>query len=570
MIRLTNISGGYELTEDVSGLQFSNVRPGGDEAASFVFRRKWRTDSAEIKKGSTVVIRDGVDVLWQGRIEEHERGGDRDEQIAVTCYGLGIRLKDGSMQEIYLDRDLDAWGEMSLQRKVNLGGAGYTMTHVQISKGFEDTGTTGPGIVFEVDLGTAGTHLGEQWYYGGGVDLGQIRYHFYGTGFDSAWSDAAILSSNDVHSSYDAVDEDSMTGTNETVNSTVDGRKYGTLQVAFGTGGGLGVFLHSFRHIRVMGRRPYTTMTGRGSQAAATDGFYSSDVVADVIARLTGMRMRRNDQTTYVIRQIAFKDLVPHEAVISEVWKYDGYQRTWGTWGPGGPLEELDVGNFDYRAVQGASAFTEVTYSTGYGGLGDVYDGPSRTETVVSGSYDDGWWEVPREDAENLRLANEISAAFNKVVVNYQTTDGLKRVVTRAAPVDELDFEKVKPIEGGVMTTEGAETLADAHLSLFGGFVPARGSFSLSTPVKHTVRGTVAPWFMRADGSVVNLRGVLPSSRLFSLNTGAERRSQFPIKRVSVDCSNPVPRVSVDVDQTSEAMETLANRLGLARELAGV
>jgi hypothetical protein len=109
MIWVRNISGGYELTDRIEGLGWSSVNPGGDESATFTFRGDWTTALPEIARGDTIHIGDGLDVLWQGRIEEHDRGGTDTPTVGVTAYGLGARLKDGTFTEIFRDADMTAW-----------------------------------------------------------------------------------------------------------------------------------------------------------------------------------------------------------------------------------------------------------------------------------------------------------------------------------------------------------------------------------------------------------------------------------------------------------------------------
>src|SRR4051794_17738309 len=106
-------------TEDVSAhidenLTWSNVDPGGFEAASFSFPSR-----VPVKKGSSVRIEAGLETAFEGRVEEVGHKG----QTTVGCIGHGARFKEERIQEIWVDRDLSAWGEMPLNEKIRLATA---------------------------------------------------------------------------------------------------------------------------------------------------------------------------------------------------------------------------------------------------------------------------------------------------------------------------------------------------------------------------------------------------------------------------------------------------------------
>jgi len=72
---------------------------------------------------------------------------------------------------------------------------------------------------------------------------------------------------------------------------------------------------------------------------------------------------------------------------------------------------------------------------------------------------------------------------------------------------------------------------------------------------------------MRADGSNIRVPDVLPARDLFSLSLQPDRLTTFPIKRVSVDASGPVPKVTAEVDQVNDLMSQLTARLQLKTDL---
>jgi hypothetical protein len=138
--------------------------------------------------------------------------------------------------------------------------------------------------------------------------------------------------------------------------------------------------------------------------------------------------------------------------------------------------------------------------------------------------------------------------------------------VTRTAMIPDLVNAGLSPrtatIDGGQLTKAGAETLGDIALALTGGFAPARGSLTLKGAANHYQRGNIPAHFMKADGSNIQIRDILPSTTALALDNTPDRRSTFPIKRVSVDCSGDVPAVTVDLDQTHDRLTQLQARLG--------
>jgi hypothetical protein len=538
VIRVVNKSAGVDLTGDISGLRYSNVRPGGDETANFTYHAPWALmDAPAIDKGSVIEISEGLDVLWKGRIEELAPGGDQDEEIAVTAYGLGVRGKDSTFQEIYIDRDANSWGTPTWTRQKTIEA---TMTYSDdISVMPAGDGGDLPGLlqVFTGAWATASIR-NEAWYDAKGISIGAITYGGRtGVAFGGAGFSIFVYLSADselVGSSVNSGDIDP--GLDNPFSGTLTGGsayKWGLAMIFYngGAGGGPGTrYAVRWSDLLVRGNHGLTLRSSMG--------YYASDVIRDIVNRIDGITARKIDETTFIVEQLHFKEPTVHEDGVVEANKFNQHERTWGTWGPDSIFDASDEGYFDYTDI------------------------PATAD-----------WYATRGDCDGLDLATETANLYNRCQVFFQDTAGVDQVVTRTRAVPELDengITRTLKLDLGTSTTTLAQQLGDVYLALFGGFAPSRGTATLSRPIRHVARGKIDPWHLRADGSAIQISDILPTTTLFEMSAEPDRRATFPIKRVEVDCSGDYPTVNVDLDQTPEVMDALLARLQSSAEILGV
>lgn len=542
-LRLVTIGSGgagqsYELTRRISGLRFSNTRPGGDESATFVLHEKWRATVPEVDRFNLVRIMYGLDVLWQGRVAERDRGGEGDEQIAVTCYGLGVRAKDQTVQVIFTDKDATAWGPASRQRHVALGASVKLSAPEQLP----DTTTGLPAIKLPNEFPVAaGISPRCEALYDAGFDgaLGSLYYDVAVSNSSATFVQQQLLVNDDLMAVGDATADLAAGGSSWTGTlSATAGRRFASA-IWYYTSSPAGsdgqTEFAMLRNTAVFGWLP--TLTKRG--VAPAQGFYASDVVPYLADLAAGITVRRVDATTFVIEQLKFPTPTPHEEAITEANRFNVHDRTWGTWGPDSPLDTSADGYFDYTALE---------------------------PTVAH-------WVATRWDLDDVDLHDDDGQLFNVAKVHYRDASGTDQVVTRTASVPELDnagITRERRIDGGTMTTAMAQQLGDVALALFGGFAPARGSVVASRPIRKLSRGEVQPFYLRADGSNIRIPDVLPSVSLFEVSSAPDRRTTFPIKRVEVDCSGAVPSVNAELDQGMDALDALGARFEQDAELVGV
>lgn len=525
---------GHNLTDRHDDLQFSNVNPGGDERCGFTYKRPWGTVLPEIARGNVVQIGHGLDVLWQGRIAEHDPSGDESESIAVTAYGSGAALKDNTFAEIYRDADLQNWREDSRAQRISLLGIGFNVlgfaTEPDVESGL-------PAIALD-GSGRWPTGAVSDAVYDAGPDarLGRVDYQWtaenHGGGGLTAttWSGSVFGADDDTFAGL-VSGTDVLTGATAGARSetAVDGKRIAVARFSY-NGASAGDACRKWTLF-------LTVYGDHGLSERANGGFTVDQMVADIVGRVDGITARRIDPQSFEVLQAAFIEPTVHEDAIIQLNAYEGCD--WGTWGPDSPLDRSTDGRFDFT---------------------------NRDPTAAH-------WFVLREECAGLDLHTEISTLFDTVKLSYTDAAGMSRYLTRTAEVRELIDAGMSPktlkLDGATLTEAAAEALADTFLALAGGFAPARGSVTIERPIRHHTRGLLPPCYLRADGSNLRIPDILPTSTLFDLDAAPDRRTTFPIRRVTVDAGGEKVSATVELDQSNDLLDVLQARLGLAAERLG-
>lgn len=526
---------GYDLTDEAEGLGWSSTDPGGDETCTFALKRSWFADSPDLARGNLLQVLDGVDVLWRGRVEELDRGGEDVETIGVTAYGLGARLKDKTLREIYVDPDLSKWGSIPNARVEFLGTTWITdMGNSEVRP--DADGDSVLSLIY-THLANAESRNGmiEAWYDAAGVDIGRIIYSNTNLNLSASWFSRAAAAIDQEGNGFDhgasshfSPNLATASGSGELV---IDepGLSFGIVDLNFsGAFTGDGEWRIDFKLV-VVGRH------GLPLQGSGVDvGILVDDLVADAVGRAEGITVRRMDDTTFIVEQSIYTTPTKIEDAIVDMNRFEAHRRTFGTWGPDSPLDNTLDGYFDYRAID-----------------------------------DEATWILDRDDCDACDITSETATLFDSIEVTYTDNSGVARTVAVTAEVPDLNgIPRTEAQDIGKATRAGAEAYGAAFLALSGNFAPARGSATVSCPVRHVSRGMVAPHRMRADGSAIQVAGILPASSVFALDSTPNRRTIFPIKRVSVDASSKAnPVASVEVDQSNDLMTALQARLAQNAEL---
>jgi hypothetical protein len=531
----------YDLTDKVDGLSWSSVNPGGDERCTFELKRKWFAGAPEIAQMKLVRVTCGLDILGQFRIEENDRAVADSEKIGVTAYGLGNRLKDSDANRLLIvDRDLSQWRGAGLARQIQNLGANLQGSTAEVAA---DTAGGNPSLTFKITDNWASPYkpLVESWYDAGpGLKVGVVYHNWAssGTALDAAFVlEGDATDTDDGASTIDTFMSDRIAGAALSspagYQTLATARRYVFFDLLYGTtpGGTAGAtWLLANRNPAVYGTHGLTRRGG-----SDPGGFWGSDVVTYLLGLASGVTARRIDASSLVVPHLVWRDGVTFEQMIVDTTRFENPGVDWGTWGPDSVLDNSLNGLFDWKAKD-----------------------PSTQH-----------WFALRSQCDDISLNAEVATLYDQVDVAYQDAAGTTGVETRTATVPALlGSHRKKRLDGGTLTQAGAQQLGDAFLALSAQRPPARGSVALTGRLNHYRRGSLPPVYMRADGSNLRLPDVLPSEDALSLSSAPDRRTTFPVKRVTVDASGDIPKVSVDVDQSLDTLAILQARLQLAAQLA--
>lgn len=242
--------------------------PGGDGELSYSLARDPKQSWADIPLYSKIELQGaGGERLWTGTIwQKPEQDGER-QAIEVKALGDKQFLEDDeeAIGPGFIDSDMSKWTDPSTDRKLALGAS--IRLDGSVSQGWQGTGATAPGISIDfrgVSTGAGKEDRGESWYYGGGVPIGKLLYHFVRLlgGSGSEWTtDGALF--NDDHSSEGAlvgVDHHAATNSDEfeTVEATDDSKLYARFVSGRSESGGGGAELgdlHLWQLPKILGRQ---------------------------------------------------------------------------------------------------------------------------------------------------------------------------------------------------------------------------------------------------------------------------------------------------------------------------
>jgi hypothetical protein len=304
---------------------FSTQRGDGFATGGASLARSIMRDHPDLGLLDTVRLVGGDDVAYEGRIHSTPRSNDPYQTIQPAFVGWMTYAKRRRIQFIYIDRDLGGWGESGNARRVSLP------PNYHLAAGGHEVMSAGsagglPGLAHKFTR--LATNAGfpwaihESWYYGGGADIGELRYSTLPvagiTGADPNWDTRADLHDLDSYgASWDQGTDHNGAGVNSSVVASKDGRKYANVFTIYkGTFSGDGLWEHHWRDLRVIGRHGLTL---RNSGTAADEGYQLGDIVRDLVERFCPKLEWRGNPNSYVVRQAAWRDPVEPYAAIQQM-----------------------------------------------------------------------------------------------------------------------------------------------------------------------------------------------------------------------------------------------------------
>lgn len=507
-------------------LQFSTVMPGGFDSLDVTLPRRPGIAYSDLDRLSTLrVFGAGGESAGEYRLERAPRTSGDEMSVSPGAVGWQAHLEDDkSILVVIQDMDLSSWGDPSSQRRKNLSDGALSSNNVQIENGLgQDAGATAPSITFTFQTFGAGiSEWGEQWYYGGGADLGAVRYDFAAPGVDTNYLDQAGLSSNDIGSVFDAgTDHDQTSASNRVARAAGAGRKYALIVSAYGgTFTGESLLYHIWSNVRVQGNHG---LPERGTWPAI--GFFASDVIPYVLM-WCAPRLNYNSEsispTSFVIPQLAFKEPTTAAEIIKATNAFHLYD--WAVW-------EKRTFHFHQRGTTGKS------------------------------------WRARIAPAQLSETGPAVDRTWNATVVRYQDVDGSTRTVgppgsnanvTDAQLVD-TDPENPANLAGvrrwnvldmGIVSTPAGAIQVGARFLAESKQLDSSGQAQLVGTVEDD-KGIERPaWEVRAGDSI----------------TFVDAADTSPRRIVRSSYSHSSRTCSVDLDAPPEALSELLDRLQVSLE----
>lgn len=306
------------------GLSFSTKRGDGFATANVSLSRRIDQDYVDLGLLREVVVTGTAgDVAYEGRVNSMPRSMGTTHEVAVSAVGWMAHAKDRKFQENYVDRDLSHWGPMSVGRRITLlpsYGPVDATVEADITSGQPSLATRVTGVWAAGALG-----FSEALYNSTGIPIGSI-YYSYKTGVnvnttDANWTYLVAAADTDLFPSLDSTGNlrsSGVTAATGTLAATTTSRQFALVQLFYAAAGGTANQLYDvyWPCLAVYGTHG---LTKRGAASAtAAQGFYSSDMITDLVRRFCPkLNTDGVQQTTFVNEQAAFLERTyPYDAFL--------------------------------------------------------------------------------------------------------------------------------------------------------------------------------------------------------------------------------------------------------------
>jgi hypothetical protein len=519
------------------GITWESVVPGGWKSASFNLRRRIDED-APLRLLDEVEILDEHGVpMFEGRIARLPRQHGQDFLLGVECVGWAAHLLDDkTFREIYVDRDLTRWSNMSLQRRLNL--AASVPAYGVFDPSVESDATTGePALKTMVRGAWANRVACAALYDARGVPIGSIYYAWKrGSGVSAggtvwAWS----IQASDVDTFDSGVDtsgdlEAAGPGSG-TLSTTASTRAFGEAALTFEGPGGTAAleYVVAWTTLAVFGNHG---LTKRGT--APDEGFYIQDMIADALGRAapklnftTGPDGSIEDNTLVVL-QAAYTDPTSVEKVILDLNKYVLWD--WG-------VERNKT--FFFRPTD-----------------------PDRLT-----------WEARLDQGVHLSLeGDDAERAYNGAVVRYTDAAGKPR---SAGPVGlRFDVESALLTDSSPDNTVNAHGYPGKHIELNVTFPLGSDDLAVTIGASYLAQASLPArsGSITLTGNVIHpTKGARPAREIFAGEWVrlSDHPADVPRRILSVSHDDDTKTTSVTVGNDINKVDAMLEQLGVVTNLAG-
>lgn len=308
-------------------LSFSTKIGEGFSSAQMSFARRIDLDYPDLNLVDSVRFL-GADgsVAWEGRVSAMPRELGDSHSIGVTLTGWMAHAKDRKFQEIYVDRDLNAWGDITARQRAALLTANYGYLDAgKITASPEDNQ---PSIESSFTGAWTSPYKPRSltYYYAGGIPIGRVRAEVTpaATVSGANWQWYIIIATDDLLGTNNFTGNLSGLGSGPyAVNADRQDYRYAGLEFFYNaTPAGAAAVTYQVRwyNIAVYGTHGLPRYTGETGQP---EGVLASDVIKNIVNRwCPQLNTAGVKDTTYVIQHLTFKDRTfPYDAFL-EINKY--------------------------------------------------------------------------------------------------------------------------------------------------------------------------------------------------------------------------------------------------------
>lgn len=501
---------------------FSNVDPGGFEAASFPIPH----DLPWVVRGMNVRVDCGTQVAWEGRVKEVQRS--LGNKTLIQCEGYKGLLTDNTLSMVYVDRDLTRWVGPTTSRTLFLTEKNYTQGSATVA--LDPVGGQ-PTIIQTIagDWTAPYKPVVESWYDAGPANLIAKTYI------------ALTSNPNEEAGTFIeqlAVIQDANHGTSEsTVNLHPSNTGYYTwtkqsrfavIQNIYETtpAGQAGAeFQALWKKLTMYGPHGLTL---RGTDPG---GFYTSDIVGHAVTQVTGLQAGTIPEATgLIVPQAAYHSPTPVEQVIADMAKLVGYH--WGVWESPTYLAGSAEPRLDFRPY------------------------PQLGEPTA--------W-VRRSECEQLDIREDLAGQYDTAQVTFTEAAGNEGVaeVTVANPILEAAGITGRTIQLSIGTSVQSAAEAYGRIALETMQLQARvlGTMAIKEPIHTLGGGDMAPWMLRAGLDRLRVPD-LPSFDVWGVY------NELPVKRVECSGSADGLTTTVEIGAGPSILEAITAQLQSATEVA--
>ena len=503
-----------------SSFTFSNIDPGGFEAASFSVPR----DMPQTIRGLPVVLTSGLRVAWEGRVGQIQRS--LGQRTTINCMGYGDVFKEQQRSMVFVDRDLTRWREPELPRQIALNEA-----HEQAGSSSIAADPTGSPALVQTISGNwvePWRPLAESWYDSGQGNL--IGYIWLALTLKNAsggsFGEKMYVSIDNFTTGVEGTGNLNNSGAGKTeywIPSTQKRYALAQHQYEATPAGAAGAENLAFWKLAVYGNHG---LPGRGSDPV---GFYPWDIAGWVVAQVPQLqRGIFTEATSYIIPHYVQYVPVTLDQILDDMAVQGGMH--WGVWEPSGGLTGSNKPRLDFR---------------------------QRPEL--------GQWTAycKRQDCDTLDMREDLANMYNKAAIEYTNIDGTQGTAEAsfANPVLEaVGLNRAVNLNIGTSTPAAAEVFAKQALELLYSQARVAGTATISSSIDGPA-GPMPAWLLKAG--IDRLRvGDLPSTDAFG------KYNDMPITRVECSGSESGFTTTIEFGVGGSFIDSLQSRLGAAATLA--